>query len=65
MAQIPNQKAALQQVARHLAAHLHACAGYDESAGVADETVTPAEARRLDWAVDEVMRRLYGMGGQS
>jgi hypothetical protein len=65
MVQVPNKPAALRQVARHLGAHLHACAGYDEAAGLDENTLTPAEIRRLDWAVDEVLRRLYAMGGQS
>ena len=63
MVQIPNRKTALRQVARHMASNLQASADYDEAAGVDEDSLTPAEMRRLDWAVDEVLRRLHAMGG--
>ncbi len=63
---IPGKRAALQRVAGHVASNQQS-SGTDEILGDpgAEELLTPAEAARLDWAVDQVVRRLYRMGGQS
>lgn len=63
---IPTKKAALRLVASHLAGNLGASTT-DEilNSAEAEESLTPAEAGRLGWAVDEVIRRLYSMGGRS
>jgi hypothetical protein len=63
---IPTKKAALRLVADHVAGNLGASAA-DEILGSirAEESLTPTEAIRLGWAVDEVIRRLYAMGGKS
>jgi hypothetical protein len=63
MARIPNKKAALRQVALHMTSNLQTSADYDEAAGVDEDSLTAAETRRLDRAVDEVLRRLHAMGG--
>jgi hypothetical protein len=63
---IPSRKAALQLVSRYLGGHLPASTT-DEILGWdgAEDKLTRAEAGRLNWAVDEVARRLYAVGGRS
>jgi hypothetical protein len=63
---IPTKKAALRLVASHLAGNLGASTTDEILNSVeVEESLTPAEVKRLDWAVDEVTRRLYTMGGRS
>jgi hypothetical protein len=57
-----NRPAALRKVASTVAA-LVAAGGYEDLFGY-DITayLTNAQAERLDWAIDEVKRRLWNMG---
>lgn len=57
-----NRAQAIAQVAAHAAAFLRA-GTFEEATGVSEELVSPADARRLEEAVGEVIRRLYKMGG--
>lgn len=63
---IPTKRAALRLVASHAAGNLGASTTEEILNCVeAAEALTPAEVRRLNWAVDEVIRRLYTMGDGS
>jgi hypothetical protein len=63
---LPNRNAALRLVAGYLIGCLSASAA-DEILGSVDavEQLTPAETRRLDWAVGEVLRRLNSLAAPS
>jgi hypothetical protein len=59
-----NRKAALRKVSDSVAA-LVAAGGYDDLFGFSiEDYLTEAQLGRLDWAIDEVKRRLWAMGGE-
>lgn len=59
-----SKKAALRKVSNTVAA-LVAAGGYDDLFGFSIENeLTEAQHARLDWALDEVKRRLWAMGGE-
>lgn len=59
-----SKKAALRKVSDVVAA-LVAAGGYDDLFGYSIENeLTKAQQARLDWALDEVKRRLWAMGGE-
>jgi hypothetical protein len=58
-----NRKAALVRLATMVASLIKA-GGYDDLFGYdIDRELTEKQVERLDWAIDEVVRRLYRMGG--
>jgi hypothetical protein len=63
---IPNKKAALRQVASHVAG-LVGASDLEEATGLSEtaDGLTAAEVKRLFWASEEIQRRLYAMGGKS
>jgi hypothetical protein len=63
--EIRTKKQALQVVVSHVAGLLGADS-LEEATGFTEPEVaamSDAEMERLDWAIEEVRRRLYGMGG--
>lgn len=57
-----NRREALRQVAEWTAATLQG-GDLDEATGLDTADMSDADAERLGWAVSEVIRRLYRMGG--
>jgi hypothetical protein len=55
---------ALARVASHIAG-LMSASDFEENTGVFSGEVSDADAERLDWAIEEVKRRLWRMGRQS
>lgn len=63
---IPNRKAALRIVTSHIVGNLQATTTDELVNSVeAAKQLTKAEEQRLEWAIDQVDRRLHAMGGTS
>lgn len=59
-----SKKAALRKVSNAVAS-LIAAGGYDDLFGFSiEKDLTEAQQARLDWALEEVERRLWAMGGE-
>lgn len=63
MVQIPTKPAALKHVVTALIGDIRA-GNVDLAAGLNEDTLTRAEMGRLEWALEEISRRLLKIGGQ-
>ena len=58
---VPNKQDALRKIAS-VVGGLVGAGGLEDLFGYDEEAWTEAERERLEWACDEVQRRLYAMG---
>ena len=63
MVQIPTKPAALKHLAAYLVSEMQA-GNIAEISGLDEATLTRAEMGRLEWALEEISRRLLKIGGQ-
>jgi hypothetical protein len=62
---IPNREAALRIVTSHIVGNLQASTTDELVNSVeAAKQLTRAEEQRLEWAIDQVVRRLHAMGAR-